>query len=70
MVLVVVVEVVVVEVEVVRRELRLGLHFRCEESLLVAMIFSRFAGLFGRGVEDGRCGEEFRGHLVSQVRGI
>lgn len=54
-------------VEVERREPGLGLHLRCEEGLLVAMVFSRFAGLFARGVEDCRCGEEFGGHLISQV---
>lgn len=54
-------------VEVERREPGLGLHLRCQEGLLVAMVFSRSASLFARGVEDCRCGEEFGGHLISQV---
>lgn len=55
-------------VEVERREPGLGLHLRCQEGLLVAMVFSRSASLFARGVEDCRCGEEFGGHFVSQVK--
>lgn len=73
LVVVVVVGIPVDEAE--RREVGLGLQFRRDKSFLVAVGFPCSAGLFGRGVEDGGCGEEFEDHLGSQdqlalVRGI